>query len=356
MADTKEMYEFKKTISFLKKQRGEGTELISVLIKPGANVNEVVNRLRDEYGQAGNIKSKQTRKNVLAAIDKILSILKGLNKSPEHGLAVYAGSLKGNLESFTIQPHLDINVSIYRCDSTFFTEPLEDMAEQQDSYGLMVLDRREATFAILKGKKTRIIKHLNSTVPGKHGKGGQSAMRFTRLIEQAVHEFFVEIGETANLAFADKGIKGIVIGGPGPTKFLFINGGFLFNNVQQKVLGNVDTSYTDEFGIREVEEKSGEFIKEMEVNEEKELVDEFIKEAVTDGLATYGYNEVKKALQDGKVNKLLVSEDLEEKIIEELTGLAEQMGSIIEMVSVDTAEGQQFKVGFTGIGAMLRYR
>ncbi|MEM0372453.1 MAG: peptide chain release factor aRF-1 [archaeon] len=354
--ESKEMYEFRKQLKFLKKQRGQGTELISVYIKPGANVNEVSNRLRDEYGQAANIKSKSTRKNVQAAIDRILTMLKGVSKPPEHGVAIFSGMIGNNVELFTIIPPDDIQVSIYRCDSTFFTEPLEDMYEQKDVYGLVVMDRREATFAYLKGKKTTIFKHITSTVPGKHHKGGQSAMRMQRLIEQATHEFFVEIGEICNESFAGKEVKAVIFGGPGPTKYSFLNGDYLFNNVKEKIKATPDTSYTDEFGIREVQEKASDVIKGLEVAAEKEMLDKFLKEAVTNGLATYGFNEVKTALENGQADKLLLSEGVDEAKINELTEIAERMGTHVEMISEDTSEGQQFLLAFAGIGAFLRYK
>ncbi len=353
---SKEEHDFIKQLKFLKKQRGQGTELISVYIPPNANVNEVSARLRDEYGQASNIKSKQTRKNVQAAIDKIIGVLKGVHKPPEHGVAIFCGNIDGKIQLFTITPPEDVNVSIYRCDSTFFTEPLEELIGKKDEYGLLVMDRREATFATLKGKKTTILKQITSGVPGKHHKGGQSAMRFTRLIEGAAHDFFKRIGELANNYFADSKIKAVIIGGPGPTKEDFVKKDYLFNNVKNKIAAIVDTSYTDEFGIRELVEKAGEVVKELETRKEKELVDNFIKEAVTGGLATYGEKQVKEALIEGKVRILLVSEGLPEEKIEELGELAEQTDAEIEMISTDTVEGEQFFKAFGGIGAMLRYK
>ncbi len=354
---SREEYEFKKLVKFLKKQKGQGTELISVYIPPGSNVNEVTARLRDEYGQAMNIKSKQTRKNVQAAIDKIIGVLKGVHKPPEKGAAIFCGNINGKIELYIVNnPPEDIPISLYRCDSTFYIEPLEDMLEKKDTYGLFVLDRREATFAFLKGKKIIIVKKLTSTVPGKHHKGGQSARRFERLIEGAVHDFYKEIGETANSLFSDPKVKAIIVGGPGPTKHDFLKGDYLFNNVKEKIAGIIDTSYTDEFGIRELANKAGEVIKELEINKEKELVDKFVKEAVTGGLATYGEKEVKEALLEGKVETLLLSESLDDEKIEELSELAEQMGSKVEMISEDTVEGEQFKVAFGGIGALLRFK
>ncbi len=354
--DSKEYYEFKKQVEFLKNQQGQGTELITVYIKPGQNVNEITSRLRDEYGQAANIKSKQTRKNVQMAIERISGMLKGINKPPEHGVGIFAGNINGRIELFTVLPPEDIGVSMYRCDSTFYTEPLEELIEIKEMYGLFVMDRREATLAMLKGKKIRILRHLTSTVPGKHHKGGQSARRFERLIEEAVHDFFKKVGDACNKEFADKNVVGVIAGGPGPTKFSFINGDYLFNNVKEKIIATLDVSYTDEFGITELMQKSEEVIAKLDVMKEKELVNKFLKEAVTNGLVTYGEKQVKEALEKSQVERLLLSEALDNDKIEELSKLAEETGAEVDMISTDTPEGQQFKVGFLGIGAFLRYK
>jgi peptide chain release factor subunit 1 len=395
---SKEWYEFKKQLKFLSAQRGSGTELISIYIPPGYNVAEVVNRLRDEYGQAANIKSKSTRKNVQTAIDRIIGMLKGVPKPPEKGVAIFCGSIHDKIELYTVLPPEALQVQLYRCDSEFLLDPLFTMVQPKDVFGLFVMDRREATFAVLKGKVVEIIEHLTSGVPGKHRKGGQSALRFERLHEQAVHDFYKRIGENANQLFTDPKITGIIAGGSGPTKQEFINGEFMHGDVKKKIVGIIDTSYTDEFGIKELTDKAGEVIKELEINKEKDLVNRFLKEATVSGLATYGEQQVRDAIAAGKVSMLLLSESLNwyrvklrctacgkeiektvkdlaafekeprncecggkyevihrKEFIEELAEAAELTGAKVEMISTETPEGQQFKSGFGGIGAILRY-
>lgn len=356
MEKTQEYYEFRKQLKFLKAQKGQGTELISVYLQPGANTNDMSDRLRDEYSQAMNIKSKQTRKNVQAAIEKILQTLKGEHKAPERGVAIFCGNIDGKIQLWQIVPPEPIGVQVYRCDSSFYLDPLFDMIEPKEEFGLFTMDRREATIAILKGKNITIVSHMTSNVPGKHGKGGQSQLRFERITEIIAQDWFKKVAEMINQVFRDPKIKGIIAGGPGPTKYSFMNEDYLSPEVKQKIKGSIDTSYTDEFGIKELADRAGEVIKELEIQREKDLVNKFLKEAVTGGLATYGINEVKEALAIGKVETLLLSEALDEKLIEELSELAEKTGAKVEMVSVETPEGEQFRAGFRGIGAFLRYK
>ncbi|MCD6414563.1 MAG: peptide chain release factor aRF-1 [Candidatus Diapherotrites archaeon] len=390
-------YTFKRKLKFLKKQRGQGTELISIYIPPDYNVNEVVSKLRDEAGQAMNIKSKQTRKNVTSAIERLLHALKGTKKTPSKGIALFSGNIGGRIELYNIKPPEPIPVQVYRCDSEFFLEPLERMIAPKQVYGLMTVDRREAAIALLKGKHLEIVKTLGSQVPGKHRAGGQSSVRFERLIEIAAHEWFKKVGEIASKVFDDSWVIGVIVGGPGPTKEEFVKGDYLSAVTKKKVVGTIDTSYTDESGIKELVEKSGQLVGELEVLREKRLINEFFKEASTDGLATYGLDEVLEALTYGKVKTLLLSEDLEKKklilvcphcgkkqekivdrtpnnfgkcpscgtplmldeeedLIEYLSDFAESTSAEVEIISTETPEGEQFFKTFGGIGALLRFK
>ncbi|MCD4739852.1 peptide chain release factor aRF-1 [archaeon] len=397
----KQDYKFKRKLDEMKKMKGQGTELITIYIPPDYNIHEVVGKLRDESGQAMNIKSKQTKKNVTGAIDRLLHALKGIKKTPSNGIALFAGNVSGNpsgkIELFSIDPPQPVPIQAYRCDSSFFLDPLERMLEPKKVYGLMTLDRREAAIALLKGKRIDIVKTLNSQVPGKHRAGGQSSVRFERLIEIAAHEWFKKIGEIASKTFDESRVVGVILGGPGPTKEFFLNEDYLSAVTKRKVLGTIDTGYTDEFGIKELSEKSGQLIEGLEVVKEKELINNFFKEASVGGLATYGLKEVMQAITFGKVKILLLSEDLEKKkltlecpqcgkkqekivehspsnigkcascgapliedeeedLVEYLMELAEGTGSEVELISTETQEGEQFLKSFGGIGALLRFK
>ncbi|MBI4361386.1 helix-turn-helix domain-containing protein [Candidatus Micrarchaeota archaeon] len=175
---SKALYEFRKQVKALKEYRGRGTELVTVYITPGYPIHEIASKLRDEYGQAGNIKSKTTQKNVQGALERILNHLKTFKKTPENGVALFAGNIsekegRTDIQLFTIEPPMPLHTQFYRCESIFVTEPLEELSEKTDSYGLVVLDGKEATIAVLAGKKINVIKHVHTTAHQKVAKGGQ---------------------------------------------------------------------------------------------------------------------------------------------------------------------------------------
>ncbi len=177
-AKSEKLYELRKQIKKLNSFKGSGTQLISVYIPAGSAVHEMTGKLREETSQASNIKSKQTRTNVQGALEKIIHHLKIFKKTPRNGLVVFAGNISDNpakvdIQLFSLEPPEPLNIGTYRCDSSFFLEPLEDMLESKDSYGIVVLDGRDASLAIVKGTNINVVKKLHSTAHAKIRKGGQ---------------------------------------------------------------------------------------------------------------------------------------------------------------------------------------
>ncbi|MCX6687909.1 MAG: peptide chain release factor 1, partial [Methanoregula sp.] len=148
MDEARKRYEFKKTLEKLELQQGDGTELITLYVPPDKQIYDVTGQLKDEFGQCANIKSKQTRTNVQSAISSILARLKYYKKPPEHGMAIFCGTVqlygdRTDLQCTIIEPPEPLNLYMYRCSSKFELDPLRQMLEEKVIYGLLVLDRRE---------------------------------------------------------------------------------------------------------------------------------------------------------------------------------------------------------------------
>jgi peptide chain release factor subunit 1 len=403
-----EKYEFKRLLDDLRSKTGRGTELISLYIPPDKQVSDVTSQLREEYGQASNIKSRVTRLSVQSALESAMSRLKLIPKPPPNGVVIFIGNVdiggnRTDMYSAALEPPDPIVTYRYHCDSSFLLAPLEEMLAEKKTFGLIVLDRREATIGILKGKTVEPVKHLTSTVPGKQRKGGQSSHRFQQLRLIAIHDFYGRIGDSANEAFLavdPKDLQGILIGGPSPTKEEFVEGGFLHHELQRKVLDALDVSYTDESGLFELVDAAQDRLLDLELTQDKLVMRRFMKELVSDaGLASYGEAEVRHNLELGAVDTLLLSEDLrktrakivcsnrscdfsseqtrsaasepvgnclkcgsslsvaeETDIVTNLSKLAEASGSQVKIISSEFEEGAQLYKAFGGIAAILRYR
>jgi peptide chain release factor subunit 1 len=401
-------YRLKKELEELEGKKGRGTELVSLYIPSDKNLDDVMSQMRDEYSQASNIKSKRTRKNVLSALETIMQRLKLIKNVGENGLVLLVGTLsKGvqdKIEVHMITPPQPLTTYRYHCNSLFYLGPLKEMLEEKGVYALLVLDRREATLGLLKGRIVDSLLKLTSNVPGKTHKGGQSQARYARLREIAAHEFFVRIARHAGEVFLNMSdLNGLIIGGPGPTKDYFVKEEYLHHELQKKLLDVFDVSYTNEFGLSELVDAASGLFKDMDINREKALMQRFLGEVIkNDGLAGYGDVEVRGLIEAGAVETLLVSEDHEsfrarvvcqscgneeektvnnlvvfedgllqkscskcneralevaesKSSIEELAEKVKSKGGTVEVISTETEEGQQL-VAFGGIGAILRFR
>lgn len=358
---SKDKFNLKKTLKELETYRGRHTELVTVYVPAGYDINKITTHLAQEQGTAVNIKSTATRKNVIDALEKMLQHLKLFPKTPENGLALFSGNVaeregQSDMKVWAIEPPVPLNQRIYRCDKQFVLEALWDMMEDKEVYGLVVMDRREGNIAMLKGKAIKPLTTITSNVPGKTKAGGQSAARYGRLREDAAKEFYKKIGELVKEQFlGNEDLKGIIVGGPGPTKYEFVEGNFITNELKKKIIGIKDISYTGDFGLQELVDLSEDILANEALIEEKKLMGEFFERlSKRPGEVTYGITEVKRLLEMGAVEIILVSELVDESEVEELEELAKATAAEVKIISTDTREGVQLR-DIGKYAALLRY-
>ncbi|MFB6204590.1 MAG: peptide chain release factor aRF-1 [Candidatus Nanohaloarchaea archaeon] len=406
--ETQEMskYQLKKLIKELDDIRGRNTELVSLYIPAGYDMSKISDFITSEASEAENIKSKHTRKNVQAALDKIGRKVKEEQETPENGVVFFAGNVsdtegRPDIKIWEVVPPQPVESRHYRCDKEFVLQPLKDMVTDDRVYGLVVADKNEAAIGYLEGSRVKTVYTLDSNVPGKTRAGGQSAQRFARLRESMYDTFLKDIAEKAKNAFLEKAredkLLGIIVGGPGFTKDKLLDDGYLHQELQDKVIARESLNYSGEEALEELVTKAEEAIQDSQVVKEKKLVNKFFENLKEEnGKSEYGLEQVLKALEMGAVDTLLISENFdrfqakyecpnghedvvyekkpeieEEKqcpecnesmeveeisdIVDALGEKAEEMSSDLEIISSDHEEGARLE-NMGGIAAILRYR
>lgn len=409
-----EFYRIKKLLENLSNKRGFHTELISLYIPHDRKISDVTNYLKNEISESQNIKSKLTRKNVLDGISSLLGQLRNINEVPEKGLVMFSGAIPQNNtpgteknELYIIQPPDKVKTFRYHCASEFLLWPLEEMLQPKETFGLIVVGRKESAVGYIRGNHVAVVREFTSGIHGKHRAGGQSQKRYERLIEEGEKRFYRRISEEMNKIFLPiEDLSGIFIGGPGPSKEKFVNDESLDYRLREKIIAVVDLGYGGSEGIRALIEKIKDKIENVKYIREKQIMQRFMKEISNDtGLATYGLNEVQKAFNFNAVDTLILSEKLDsykiklecsncgyienrtsregelnqikskiqeescpecssnnfsiaetKSIIDELGDIAETTGTDVEILSAETEQGEMLYSTFGGIVAILRYK
>ena len=404
--ETMSKYQLKKLIKKLEDIRGRNTELVSLYIPAGYDMSKISEFVTSEASEAENIKSKHTRKNVQAALDKIGRKVKEEQQTPENGVAFFAGNVseregRPDIEVWEVIPPRPIESRHYRCDKEFVLEPLKQMVVEDKVYGLIVADKNDAAIGFLQGNSIKTEHVMSSNVPGKTKAGGQSAQRFQRFRKEMYQTWMNEIADNAKKSFLPKKrqdkLLGIIIGGPGFTKDKLIEDDYIHQELQEDIVAKESTNFSGEEGLEELVSKAEDSIQDSQVVKEKNLVTEFFENLEKEnGKSEYGPERVKEALDVGAVDTILISESTELYYAEfecpeghedhmfeakaeipeekechecnqdlELTELAdivdafgekaEEMSSDLEIIGNEHEEGRRLE-NMGGIAAILRYR
>jgi peptide chain release factor subunit 1 len=404
-----EQWKVKRLIKSLQAARGNGTSMISLILPPKDDVARANKMLGDEFGTAQNIKSRVNRLSVLSAIKSTQERLKLYNRVPPFGLVVYCGTIltddnKEKKVTIDFEPFKPINTSLYLCDNKFHTEALQSLLQSDDKYGFIIMDGNGTLFGTLCGNHRETIQKISVELPKKHGRGGQSAMRFARLRLEKRHNYVVKVAELANGHFLsnDKiNVAGLILAGSADFKNVLSANDVFDNRLSSKILTIVDIAYGGENGFNQAIELSAACLGNVKFIQEKELLSQYFERISLDaGNYCFGVEDTMKALEMGAVETILAYEDcpiqrlvlfnsqtntetvkilspeemekphhykdtetggdLETKetksLVEWLCENYKQFGASLEFVTDKTTEGSQFCKGFGGLGGLLRYK
>lgn len=404
-----EMWKIKKLIKSLESARGNGTSMISLIIRPGDQISNSSTLLTQEYGTASNIKSRVNRLSVLGAITSTQQRLKLYNKVPENGLVIYCGTVltddgKEKKVNIDFEPFRPINTSLYLCDNKFHTEALSELLQDDHAFGFIVLDGGGALFGSVCGNTRTVLHRFLVDLPKKHGRGGQSALRFARLRLEKRHNYLRKVCEVAVQMFIQNekaNISGLVLAGSAEFKDQLYTSDLFDNRLKTLVVKVVDVSYGGDNGFNQAIDLSADALGDVKFVQEKKLISAYFDELARDtGKYCYGIKDTLKCLDMGAIETLVVYENLqiyrvtlknnqsgtetilhlsEEQLqnpvyfkdidsgvdldvvdkvlyLEWLADNYKNFGAKLEIVTNKSQEGAQFVRGFGGIGGFLRWK
>lgn len=131
------------------------------------------------------------------------------------------------------------------------------MFEEHEKYGFIVIDGNGCLFATLCGNTREVLHQFTVDLPKKHGRGGQSALRFARLRVEKRHNYVKKCAELAIQYFLDKTkgqctVSGIVLAGSAAFKTDLLNSNCFDPKLRNSVVRTVDVGYGFMAGFNEV--------------------------------------------------------------------------------------------------------
>ena len=400
----------KKLIKNLQAARGNGTSMISLIIPPGDQISRVNKMLSDEYGTASNIKSRVNRLSVLGAITSTQQRLKLYNKCPKNGLVIYCGTVitdegKERRVNIDFEPFKPINTSLYLCDNKFHTEDLNELLMDDEAFGFIIMDGNGCLYGTVQGSNREILHKFSVDLPKKHGRGGQSALRFARLRLEKRHNYVRKVAELSTQLFVPDGqkpnVQGIVLAGSAGFKAELMRSDLFDQRLAKIVLKMVDVSYGGENGFNQAIELSADTLGQVKLMKEKKLLQKYMDEISLDtGKYCFMVDDTLKALELGAVEDLIIWENLDieritlrnsstseettvhltkeqqqndnffhdpetgveleivekESVVEWFANNYKNYGCALNYVTDRSGEGTQFVKGFGGIGGILRWK
>jgi len=264
------------------------------------------------------------------------------------------------------------------------------------------MDGNGSLFGTLSGNTRTVLHKFTVDLPKKHGRGGQSALRFARLRLEKRHNYIRKVAEVATQLFItnDKpNVSGIILAGSAEFKNM-LNSSDLFDpRLQTIVLKVLDVSYGGENGFNQAIELAADSLRDVKFIREKKLLAQYFGEISKDsGKYCFGVKDTLSALELGAVSELIVWEnldinryvlrnpvtqadlvkhynpkqegtpdsfkengvdlDVKEKtpLLEWLANNYKQFGCALNFITNKSQEGSQFCKGFGGIGGLLRYQ
>lgn len=386
--------------------------MISLILPAKSQISRTTAMLTQEHGAAANIKSHVNKLSVQAAIASTQARLKLYARVPPNGLAVFVGTVltdegKEKMVSFDFEPPKPVSTFVYFCGSRFHTAELRKLLDADAArVGFVVMDGSGALLAALSGSTREILHKLSVDLPKKHGRGGQSAARFSRLRDEARHNYVRKVAELAAQAFLGgderPNVVGLVLAGSADFKNELAKSDMFDHRLAAVVIRVVAVSYGGENGLNQAIDLTADSLANVRLVQEKQLIQRYFDEISRDtGKYCFGVADTLKAMELGAVETLLVCDGLTttrhvllnaegdevvvhvqegkdnkdafidpstgremeraldtepQSLLEWLADNYSRFGARLEFVTDRSQDGTQFVRGFGGIGGLLRYR
>jgi peptide subunit release factor 1 (eRF1) len=260
-------------------------------------------------------------------------------------------------------PPMPLKGRVYDCGRQFKTSVIQDAINTQlgPAHGLIVIDGSDAAFGKVQGLGISVaagpvitdLGHLGAHIAGRTRRGGQSALRYSRLRDESELAFLRKVAEKAATLLSE--VSGIIVAGKADMKHKLV--AELPGPLKKQVMCTVDLSCNaGPEGLRLAALRAVESVVSAGDCQEDRDLQQFLELTLKEELmCCYGEAETVRALQMGAVDRLLLSADLQTNLsADEWKSLAAWHGTRIVEIHPRTEKGSEFCKSF-GVGACFRW-
>lgn len=219
---------------------------------------------------------------------------------------------------------------IYMASKKPYLKPFRDLLKTNYDVMLVTLDQKSATIQKFHGSKVIQEASFGIDLRGRHRKGGQSQGRFQRARKTKIHVFFKKVA--SKLKKMDSNSELILVGGTGTAKTKFL--GAIGSRLEKKchLVENLSFSTTR----TDIHKKIIQHLYQHRKKHVTKIIAKY-EELVKNGLTAKRNGVIYQALEDGRVDTLIVSTDYhtssQYKRIMKMLEMAKNTSAKIEFVS-----------------------
>ena len=222
-----------------------------------------------------------------------------------HGVAVFASKPAGLFEALRLPSAVDSAVVV---DRTPYIEPLAGLATGC-TWSVVLVSRRTARLFEGDGHRLAEVTSFREDVHGQHQQGGWSQPRYERSVEKEVEEHLGRAADVLRRRFERDRFDRLLVGGPEEIVPRFE--GLLHQTVRDRLAGRVECD-VDNTTADAVLECARPVIEADERRREREALDRLAEGLSTGDRAAAGLADVLAALNERRVETLLLSPGLSE--------------------------------------------
>jgi peptide chain release factor subunit 1 len=272
---------------------------------PPARASAISSLLSDAHRKVEELDglSHGDRMALRADVDSVRQVLNqpDVADNGTHGLAVFACGPAGLLETIRLPHPIQSRVVI---DDSPYVEPLVK-AGTEERWCVLLANRRAARIFLGTPEGLEETDRIVDSVHSHHKQGGWSQARYQRSVEEDVRDHLQHTADVAFEVFKQQEIDRLLIGAPDET--LADLERKLHPYLRERLAGHVRLDIENS-SLEAVHAETAKKVHEIVVRRERECLDRFKAGIGAGGRAAAGLDDVLAALNDARVDTLLLRE------------------------------------------------